>query len=120
LSIEAFRWAKTWGELTSAQKFVLLMIADHYNDRWRRSWPSIATLARETSLGESTVKRSIRALREMGLIEVETWFDASTGKNMSNRYCLPLYDDRSVASTKPRAGTYNRGELVDEGRDPAA
>lgn len=98
MSMGAFKWAKSWGgQLTSPQMFVLLMIADHYNDTKRRAWPHIATLATETCLSSSTVKRSIRELKAQGLIEVEQWFDNSTGQQMANRYCLPDYDPRSVA-----------------------
>jgi DNA-binding transcriptional MocR family regulator len=97
MSIGAFRWAKTW-ELPTLQKFVLVMIADHYNDADHRSWPSRATIARETGMSVKSVTRSIQQLEQDGLIEVEPWLNVSTGSQLANRYCLPLYDHLSEPS----------------------
>lgn len=97
MSFEAFKWAKSWrSELSSPQMFVLLMIADHYSDKKHRAWPSMATLGDETCLNRVTVSRAVTALAERGLIEVEPWVNAKTGKQMSHRYCLPLYDSLSA------------------------
>lgn len=96
MSIQAFRWAKTW-DLRTQDKFVLVMICDHYNEKEKRSWPSRATLATETGLSVRTISRSIVALTELGLLEVEPWVNNHTGAQMSNRYCLPMYDEESSA-----------------------
>jgi hypothetical protein len=98
----AFRWAKTWGsdELTSTQKFILVMIADHYNDGEKRAWPSISTLAAETCMSVSTVTRGLRHLERLQLIQTETWVKAGTEMRMHNRYCLPLYDPESITRGK--------------------
>jgi hypothetical protein len=107
LSIKAFRWAKGWiadpgTPLKTFDAFVLVMIADHYNDDARRAWPKIATLAYETRLSKSSVKRSIARLQELGLLEIEHWFLNSNSRHqLANRYCLPLFDTRSTASPGP-------------------
>lgn len=95
MSIGAFRWALNWVGLSSAEKFVLVMIADHYNEKCHRSWPSIALLADETSLSRATVKRAIKNLAFHEVIAVEPWKQAGTGHSLNNRYLLPLYDKKS-------------------------
>ena len=102
MSMAAYKWAKTW-ELSSPQKFVLLMIADHYNEKDKRAWPSIETLASETGLDPRTVSRALRELETQGLIQTESWFRTGSNKRMSNRYCLPFHD-----SSKPCLGTVKR------------
>jgi DNA-binding transcriptional MocR family regulator len=99
LSFEAYRWAKTWNGLLSNQKFVLVMLADHYNDEKRCAWPSTQTLADETGMSRRTVIRCIEVLERVGLIEVEHWINAYNGKQMSNRYFLPMYDSESCSSS---------------------
>ncbi|QZY52715.1 helix-turn-helix domain-containing protein [Leucobacter tenebrionis] len=98
MSMGAYRWALGWVDLKSSDKFVLVMIADHYNDEAHRSWPSIKRLAMETQLSERTVIRSIKFLAEHEVIEIEPWVHADTGKSLTNRYCLPMYDKKSRAA----------------------
>lgn len=93
--MDAYRWALTWDGLTSAEKFVLVMIADHYNDEAHRSWPSIERLAKETALHRTTVIRAIKTLEKNGLVDVEPWVRADYGGKLNNRYCLPFYDPKS-------------------------
>jgi len=101
MSMKAFRWAKAQEGLTSAEKFVLVMLGDHFNDEWHRSWPSYATLAGETGLSVSTVKRSIKALRARGLVTVEAWMLNDGAISMPNRYLLPRYDRELPAAEQP-------------------
>jgi len=102
MSIGAFRWAKTWSCKTPLQKYVLVMIADHYNERVHRSWPSMQTIADETGMSRRSVARHVTDLEECNLIEVEQWVNGDTGSQMANRYCLPLYDAESIkASVSP-------------------
>lgn len=100
MSMGAYRWALNWDGLKSSEKFVLVMIADHYNDEVHRSWPSIARLAQETALSQKTVKRAIKTLALHEVIEVEPWVKADYGWNLNNRYCLPLYDPKSKRAKK--------------------
>lgn len=100
MSIEAYRWAKTWFVpscgLTSNQRFVLLLIADYYNDSKKHAWPSIKTLSDLSGISVRSVTRCLRGLELEGLIETESWFNASTGRRTQNRYYLPLFDESSV------------------------
>ncbi|MGK0740735.1 helix-turn-helix domain-containing protein [Leucobacter sp. Z1108] len=95
MSMGAYRWALGWDGLKSSEKFVLVMIADHYNDKVHRSWPSIERLARETALHRTTVMRAIKLLETHDLVHVEPWVRADMGGSLTNRYCLPMYDKKS-------------------------
>lgn len=92
MSMKAYRWAKKQMGLSSPEKFVLIMLADYYNDAWDRAWPSPSTLAADTSLGVSTVKRSLRSLQEKGLIVAEQWMLNDGAVFMPNRYLLPVFN----------------------------
>lgn len=98
MSIRAYRWAKQQtmlnehDKLTAAEKFVLVMIGDHYNDVWHRAWPSRTTLAEETGLSVPTVKRSIRSLATAGLLLIEPWVLNEGAGALSNRYLLPKFN----------------------------
>lgn len=100
--MRAYRRAKAWildnPSMSPPQAFVLLMIADHYNDTARRAWPAIETLTKETRLSRATVKRSLSDLRDMGVVLPETWIDEKSGRRLPNRYCLPLFDYLSQPS----------------------
>lgn len=100
MSMDAYRWALTWDGLKSPEKFVLVMIADHYNDRVHRAWPSIERLAKETALHRTTVMRAIKTLEQLGLVEVEPWVKADYGGALNNRYCLPMYDSQSIRAKR--------------------
>lgn len=90
----AFRWAQTWRkELSSTQLFVLLMIADAFNDKKHYAWPSYSTLADRTQLNRATVIRAVQELRSRGLVDVESRMNAG-GDRTSNRFLMPLYDSQ--------------------------
>lgn len=95
MSMGAYRWAIGWEGLRSSEKFVLVMIADHYNETVHRSWPSIERLAQETALHRTTVMRAIKYLEEHQIVQVEPWVRADLGGSLTNRYCLPLYSKES-------------------------
>lgn len=100
MSMDAYKWAKTWFvpdcELSSAERFVLLLISDYYNEAKKHAWPSIKTLSQLSGISDRTVTRCLRSLEGRGLIETESWFNASTGRRTQNRYYLPFYDPESV------------------------
>lgn len=56
--------------LTATQKLVLLAMADWSNDEGI-CWPSIAKLASKTSLSERGLRKVIRSLEELGLVDTE-------------------------------------------------
>lgn len=100
MSMGAYRWALGWDGLKSSEKFVLVMIADHYNESVHRSWPSIERLAQETALHRTSVMRAIKNLELHEVIEVEPWKRAESGHALTNRYCLPMYDPKSKRAKK--------------------
>jgi pyocin large subunit-like protein len=116
MSMKAFRWAKAQEGLTSAEKFVLIMLGDYYNDEWHRSWPSYGSLARDTSLSLSTVQRAVRSLRAAGLIDVEAWVLNEGAVSMPNRYLLTGYRrDVQAATYQPVVvSAYSGLEVYDD------
>ena len=57
-------------QLTSTQKLVLIAMADWSNDEGI-CWPSIAKLASKTSLSERGLRKVIRNLEQLGLINTQ-------------------------------------------------
>lgn len=70
-------------DVTSNQKNILTVLKDMLgkNDR---TWPSVATLARETGLAESTVSKAVQRLEERRWLII----DEGGGRNRSNRYYI--------------------------------
>ena len=85
-------WALQQEGMTSAQKIVLVVLANHYNEKVHAAWPSHGTLARQSSLDRSTVIRALTALQDtLGLVEITKGEDRN-GRQTSNRYRLPDFD----------------------------
>lgn len=82
--LEALRGIK----LKGPGKVILLALADRC-DTAGLCWPSISTIADDTGLGRSTVKKHLKSLRESGLL---IWTNEFTNKGDkdSNRYILTL------------------------------
>lgn len=55
--------------LPTAEKMVLLVIADHADDAGRNAWPSIATIARKASLSPRSAQRYVQSLVDRGLVD---------------------------------------------------
>lgn len=70
MSHQASYWAKKVRGLRWAERMVLGNLADHANGEGR-AWPSVATIAGEEGIGQSTVKRALRGLEARGLIRPE-------------------------------------------------
>jgi hypothetical protein len=97
-------------DLSTSEKMVLLIIADHASDDGTNSWPSVSTIARKASLSDRQVKRILRELQDQGLIRIE--LQAGGTKDMRddrrpNRYTVNL---NGVTSTTPR--TSERGDTT--------
>ncbi|MDN5511446.1 MULTISPECIES: helix-turn-helix domain-containing protein [unclassified Acinetobacter] len=67
MSIDATRWAWTTSVKTSAQRLVLLSLADRAGEE-HTAWPSIDRLAADTVLDKKTVQKVILELIKLGLI----------------------------------------------------
>ena len=68
-------------------KFVLMALADHMNETTLKCFPSYEMVAKITGLGRATVARSIKALKERGLIVSD-----HVGFAKSNNYLIVLPD----------------------------
>jgi DNA-binding transcriptional MocR family regulator len=99
VSVEAFKWAKAeiarcfegGDPLPPAEAFVLWVLGDHYNETWKRAWPSQARIARATGFSVKTVTRAVDGLRERGLVATEEWVLNEGAYRMPYRYLLPRY-----------------------------
>ncbi len=67
MSIDATRWAWTAPVKTSAQRLVLLSLADRAGEE-HTAWPSIERLAADTVLDKKTVQKVILELMNLGLV----------------------------------------------------
>lgn len=79
MSARATAWAWTQieqGSLTPATALVLLKLADRADPRSGACWPSAATTALDTGLGQRTVERSLKELRQLDLISIQHRADA--------------------------------------------
>lgn len=81
--------------LRAQERLVLLAWLTHANPAGV-AWPSIARLARMTSLGERTVRRELKRLRERGVLE-----DRGRTPRGGLRLCFRSYPQRSSG---PRSG----------------
>ncbi len=73
-------------ELPHRAKLVYLYLYDR-QDKEKKTWPGLNTIAKDLSLSRSTVKRAIRDLEKAELIRKEPHF-RENGSATSNRYYL--------------------------------
>lgn len=87
MSVEASAWA--WKQIIPANpKFVLIALADWYNELESCAWPSHQKLCEKTGMSRSSVKRALGWLRDNQLVVVEHQYKHN--KQLSNRYRLPI------------------------------
>jgi pyocin large subunit-like protein len=94
MSIDATRWA--WQQaVTAPQKLVLLSLADRA-DEHHVCYPSIKRMCHDTGLYRETIMNALKALSDLGLIEV----DKVVGRG--NIYTLlGVYDRHGLPVDKP-------------------
>jgi len=73
-------------ELPSRAKIVYMYLKDRCNKEGE-CWPAIKTIAKDTSMSKSTVKRAIADLIRYGLLVKELRY-RENGSNSSNQYFL--------------------------------
>ncbi len=73
-------------ELPSRAKTVYMYLKDRSNAEGE-CWPAIKTIARDTSMSVSTVKRAVADLTQHGLLSKEKRY-RENGGNSSNKYFL--------------------------------
>jgi hypothetical protein len=64
-----------------------LALARHADAHEQSCYPSLATLARETGMSRAKAKRTVHALRDAGLLDIKTRYDAA-GDMTSSLYTL--------------------------------
>lgn len=81
-------WDITWP--TQSQLLVMLKLADHANDEGDNVWPSKSSIAKKAQCSESTVKNTLRALRNCGLLLVKREGGSGPGSSTVYQINVPL------------------------------
>lgn len=79
--------------LGAATKSVATWLSHHANDDGTNSHPGVRLLAFETELGESTVRRCLEQLRELGLVVRTLRGSVAEKRNYADVYKLVIPDD---------------------------
>ena len=123
MSVRVQSLVREHSRATGNTRIVLLKIADNCDASGTNAWPSIEQLARYCRCSESTVKRAIRELKELG--ELEVVVNGGGGKRAGTRYATNLYRlviEGGQIDTPDRPGGSNsafRGvKIVDSGGSP--
>lgn len=121
MSHQATTWVMEFSQSRLADRLVLGAIAHRISNDNGEAFPSIATIAREANVSESSVHASLKKLREIGELEVE----ASASRLSTNVYRMPkflswmaeLHSERGGAKSVPPSkrpvctgGVQNTGE----------
>lgn len=100
-----------YGALIGAHGLAVYMVLVRFaNNETQASWPAIPTIADKTGLSESTVRRTLVKLQEVGLITIEAQHD-SEGRQRPNCYTLVHVTNRAVTQT-PTGVSHRQGEGV--------
>jgi len=86
-------------QLGPNEKLVLLALADFANDNGENAWPSVATIAQKTSLGERTVQRKLIEMIQSGLITRD-----GRGPRGTNRYHISRSAIENYRQPAPQEG----------------
>jgi helix-turn-helix protein len=98
LSLEQIQRALNVSDVSLAERAVLLVLAWYADADGRRAYPSIATLAKQSSADVRTVQRVLTRLRSAGLVEVQ---ERAFG-HLPTCYALHLPDVPIPGTTPPR------------------
>lgn len=98
MSVEWFKWAKTVKGLKSSEKFVLICLADYFNDKLGYAYPAQKTIADYTCLERSTINRACKSLQKRGFISWKHQHKDS-GRYSSNKYVLHRVADCHTAES---------------------
>ena len=90
MSIQAVAWVLEQNIPDQGAKLVLISLANAYNAKSGRCFPSIEQIMIEASCSRATVKRKLSWLAENGWIESTNTFDR-TGRQLSNSYTIHFH-----------------------------
>ena len=88
MSIQLIQLALAVEDLTPAAKAVLMVLANHANDK-HEAWPSTSRICRQTGFADRTVHRAVNALEAAGYISRERRF-RDDGSQTSNIFRLNM------------------------------
>ena len=106
MSMRAHVWAVEQSVGDPLAKYVLLTLADFYNDALLEAWPSIDLIAHRTELSLASVKRKLEYLESKGLIARRQVKTAEKGWT-NTRYTFP-----PLAHTEPSPGSHRAKPLA--------
>jgi hypothetical protein len=75
-----------WLEVTATTQHVALVLSTYMDTTTLKAFPSVATLARDTSRKRTTVRDALRSLEMMGWLEIERYRNSRGDERISNRY----------------------------------
>ncbi len=87
MSIQAVAWVLERTIPDPAAKLVMISLANAYNGKSGRCFPTIEQIALESSCSRSTVKRKLQWLADMGWIAIHEDRD-NTGRQLANNYSI--------------------------------
>lgn len=93
----SWRSAITHSDLRSTVRHVALTLSLHMNEAGGSCFPSLATLGRESGLGEGAVRNALHELRESGYLHVEEHYRKDGGQT-SNTYEATTPDAGGVSA----------------------
>lgn len=96
MAFEVMNQVRRHGPTDSGPKFVLYILADYADAAKRVCWPSQQTLARDTAMGESTVRRHVKTLEREGWIEIHRMKNGHNRYRLTEKCCDPDKGDRSI------------------------
>ena len=91
-------WLLVSPDLSPGAKLVYVSLLRHFNKHKKMSWPSQGTVGKEVGLSARQVRRHVRELLEIGLVDV-------TATASSNQYRFPWHELMRGAALKPAAIT---------------
>lgn len=125
MSVQAITWVLEHSRSEHSARLVAISMANHASGDGCNVYPSIPTIARETRLGESTVRVGIEKLKGLGEV-VEIGVSAARTREFRFTFCTPA-DSAPPQDLHPRRN--GRGtpqdlaarvqDLAAEGADPA-
>lgn len=103
MSVKVMAWVWDHSQARERDRLVLLAIADHCDHDGSNAWPKLETLAAKVACSVRTVQRSIRALVDLGELEVEVNAGGSRDTrpdHRPNRYRIVM-DGTTLLSPRP-------------------
>jgi hypothetical protein len=106
MSNRALNWAWSIGDLSTAEKLVLIRLADRA-DSDGRCFPGLDSIAADCGVHRTTVVRAVRRLEELKLLSVSR----KGGRKNSNHYQLKLLRGATESERGNGSTTHEKGSV---------